>query len=345
MRKFTKMFFRGLVVGAALRFFHRSSLQGLLKFSRYSLIFSTIFLGLVSSAYPQNPSVLQPNCQFGFSFTAPNRSSTFQNITPAGVPTRSCTSWTVVYSVTGFSALSIEIDSAPDGGALPGISPGSWTVWPTANIAAGQTLPMTTTSCTITNPCAITVFGFAPWVSVNLNSVTGTGTVSGTAYGWQVQGSQESNTGSTQVQGVSPAGGAVAGNPVVEGISDTSGNTQRIRPSCESPASLLQTSNIALSGTTTTQFIALAAGKAIHLCSMSVGNGGGTTPTFSLQFGTGTNCATGLTTLIPNTVIPASTAAPQQWTGHIIVPSGNAACYILTGTTPTGNLTVTFSQQ
>jgi hypothetical protein len=60
---------------------------------------------------------------------------------------------------------------------------------------------------------------------------------------------------------------------------------------CDSSALLSMTT------ATTTQIVALQAGKSIYICGFVV-NGGGTT-TARLVQGTGTNCATGLTNLTP----------------------------------------------
>lgn len=94
--------------------------------------------------------------------------------------------------------------------------------------------------------------------------------------------------------------------------------------------------SIALNASTTslTQIIALSAGKKIYVCAAYI-QGGGTTPTLSLEYGTGTNCATGTTVLTQ--AVALTTAAPGiSWPGPgPVVPAGNALCYVLTGTSPT----------
>lgn len=151
-------------------------------------------------------------------------------------------------------------------------------------------------------------------------------------------------TGRLQMAGGAAAGAALAGNPVIAGVSDGT-NAQTLSTSCNTPGTQLQTSVTAMSGTTAAQIIALAAGKRVYICNTVLATAGGTSPTFSLQYGTGTNCAVGTTTFIPAITIPVANAAPQQWTGQFVVPAGNAVCYLLTGTTPTGTLTMTFLQQ
>ena len=254
------------------------------------LLMLAALLFVATSARSQNPSVIQPNCTFGFSFTAIGRSTTFQNVTP-GVSTKTCTSWTMVYSSVGFSTLSIELDEAPDAGATPGVSPGSWAIWPAGQIAAGQTLPATS----ITN-AGVTAFGFFPWISVNLNSVTGTGTITGVVYGWQTQGSQESNTGATQTQGVT-----------APGVVPTTGNPVQISPNA--PTKPWDCALSALVATLTQCQAAPASGR-LYITDITVDTTTATAGTYLIEYGTGTNCASGTTKLYPSVNGPAGWTAP-----------------------------------
>jgi len=261
-----------------------------IQYGKLVLLAAILFLMLFCchSAKAQNPSVLQPNCSFGFTFTAAGRSLTlFNNITPLGVASKACSSWTLVYSSTGFSALSIELDEAPDNGATPGVSPGSWVVWPSAQVAAGQVLPSTTTSS-----AGITAFGFFPWVSVNLNSVTGTGQITGWVYGWTVQGSQESNTGATQTQGVAAPGTSPSGNPVQVALN--------------SPTNSWSCALAGLANTLTQCQAAAAAGQRAYITDITVDTTTATAGTFLVETGTGANCGTGTAALYP-------ASAPSNW--------------------------------
>jgi hypothetical protein len=93
-----------------------------------------------------------------------------------------------------------------------------------------------------------------------------------------------------QVYVSAPATGATA--PTTAGLTGvvTSGNLSGL-VACDSSALLSVTT------ATTTQAIALQAGKSIYVCGFVV-NAGGTTTARIVQ-GTGTNCATGLTNLTP----------------------------------------------
>jgi len=115
---------------------------------------------------------------------------------------------------------------------------------------------------------------------------------------------------------------------------------------CQNPSATLQSLNTSMSTTSATQIIALSGSTKIYLCSLVVGWGGGTSPTFTLEYGTGTNCATGTTVILPATAITAS--LPNSFSyppSFYVTPAGQALCYLLAGTSPTGKLIATYVQQ
>lgn len=104
-----------------------------------------------------------PDCPpVPFSLTAAGTSNPYQNGT-------ACTLWLVQYKSTGFTAITLEFDYAPDGNA----SPGSWAIWPG--------------SATFTNTQSgqLVVTGALPWAAVRLLAVSGSGRVSGSFMGWR----------------------------------------------------------------------------------------------------------------------------------------------------------------
>lgn len=113
---------------------------------------------------------------------------------------------------------------------------------------------------------------------------------------------------------------------------------------CLNPHANLQSVAFTTAGTTAVQEVALAAGQKVYICSLSVVGQSGTTPTFSLVFGTGTNCATGQGTLIPAFATPANTmiafANPVT-----VTTAGQAVCYLDTGTTPVQVAAFSYVQQ
>lgn len=135
-----------------------------------------LLLAASVGGFAQQQSQRIPDCQFGFTFTATGSSNNFDNRQTG------CTGWHFVYENTGFSALSIQLQSAPDSGQQPG----TYVIW--ADLASG-TLPLTNTV-----GGAITGYKFQPWVSVKLNSVTGTGTIRGTVYGYRPFSNTDINT-------------------------------------------------------------------------------------------------------------------------------------------------------
>jgi hypothetical protein len=115
---------------------------------------------------------------------------------------------------------------------------------------------------------------------------------------------------------------------------------------CADPSASLQSLNVSMSGTSAVQLVALSGSTKIHICALTVGWGGGKSPTFSLEYGTGTNCGTGTTVIIPATTItPSAPNSPAYPAKFFVTPSGQALCYVLTGTSPTGQLIVTYVQQ
>jgi len=151
-----------------------------------------LFLLFAIPAFAQQYQFTAPDCQFEFRFNVVGGAITSTTSLSAqrlplsqggsnvvGYDNRSqkCTSWTVVYQTQGVTTPTLEMDAAP---IAAGDVPGSWVSWPSP--APGTVFPITTAG---TNQAS--AFGYNPWVSVNLNSAGGTGTVYGGVYGWRPQ--------------------------------------------------------------------------------------------------------------------------------------------------------------
>lgn len=112
---------------------------------------------------------------------------------------------------------------------------------------------------------------------------------------------------------------------------------------CENPNATLQAVLISTAGTAATQIIAISGSTKIYVCSLNVVGVSGTGPTFSLVYGTGTNCATGQTVFLGawttalNTVYPFTKMGPT--------PASQALCYLDGGTTPIQRVTLSYVQQ
>lgn len=100
----------------------------------------------------------------------------------------------------------------------------------------------------------------------------------------------------------------------------------------------------ATSGTSATQLVALAVNTPIYVCRVLVTGVSGTNPTFSLVYGTGTNCATGQTLFLPVAATVAQT--PVVYPGPYLgaVPAGKALCYLDGGTAPVQNYIIVYAQ-
>lgn len=113
---------------------------------------------------------------------------------------------------------------------------------------------------------------------------------------------------------------------------------------CSNPTATLSSLASATSGTNPVEIIALSGTKKIYICSLSVIGVSGTTPTFSLVYGTGTNCGTGQGALIQAFSTTAGTLYPFAYP-VAVTAAGQAVCYKDGGTTPVQNFQITYIQQ
>jgi hypothetical protein len=97
---------------------------------------------------------------------------------------------------------------------------------------------------------------------------------------------------------------------------------------------------IAVSSAGTTQLVAAIPGSAIYVTDWDVVAGG--IGTFQLEYGSGTNCATGTTALTG--VYPATAQFGRAGVGHLFVPAGNALCIVTAGAAASQGF-VAYSQQ
>jgi hypothetical protein len=226
-----------------------------------------------------------PDCIIPFSFSATGRVPT------AGFPnkTQGCVQWTVTYWVAStVSALSLDLDSAADAAGVAG----TWVAF-TGTVLQGAN-PSTTVAQSF-----FVVSGYNPWVSVNLTSKTGAGTVNGFAYGFRTaplpptQGGVASSVNIAQVGGAAIALGQAtmaASLPVVIASNQTAvpDNITQMAGSSLFPCLSLATAN--LSGSGQTQVIAASGSTTIRVCHISIA--GVASEDIKITQGTGSNCAT-----------------------------------------------------
>src|SRR5262249_42529018 len=95
-----------------------------------------------------------PDCVIDFSFTAAGQT---QGAAGCGNNTAGVIQWTLWYKSTGFSALSLRVESAADSGG----SPGTWGAFAGTIVSGVNPNTSTTQNATMFS-------GFEPWVRVTL---------------------------------------------------------------------------------------------------------------------------------------------------------------------------------
>lgn len=156
--------------------------------------------------------------------------------------TTGCVTWTMEYQAVGFSAVSLAFQGAP--AATLGGTPtaGTYTNW--AGTVANGVNPVIVSpgagATRFTDTSAPSVQGFfASFIRVNLLSITGTGSVTVTFYGYKAGNTGEAGgsvtapcAGTTAapcvVEGPAASGSPVSGNPVYIGGHNQSGNVQPV---------------------------------------------------------------------------------------------------------------------
>ncbi len=91
-----------------------------------------------------------------------------------------CIDWTLTYSTFGFSAATLQINSAPNNSSSPGTA-----VAFAGTVLGGVTQPVTASISSTFSQGSISVSGYYPYMSFSLVSKTGTGSLQGTLYGWR----------------------------------------------------------------------------------------------------------------------------------------------------------------
>jgi len=152
-----------------------------------------------------------PDCVIPFNFTATGSTSNLTCGAPNASPNSpGIASWLLVYESTGYSVLSLVVQSAPDNNG----SPGTWGTF-AGTVLSSTALPGSSginPNTAITS--AFTGFaGYYPWMRVTLSSVTGTGRVKGNLYGYL--NSTIARAGSSAPGSVTTCGGAIAGQVTV----------------------------------------------------------------------------------------------------------------------------------
>lgn len=170
---------KGIMIGAALR----------VALVLYAL-----------SAHAQQIVVSQPDCVIFFSFTASGQTSPLAPNAGFSNLTNGCTTWNFSYANSGFSAVTLAFQSAPN---VAGVA-GSWTTFAGGTLISGIN-PNTNTTGTFT-----WIVGYNPWVRVALTAATGSGIVNGAIYGYRIPSAGSSSAATADVNLKDVGGVAIA---------------------------------------------------------------------------------------------------------------------------------------
>ncbi len=143
------------------------------------------FLLLAGVVWSQTPA---PNCQYKYRFTNRTGEPTDGVTVISGAAAapwinntqNACVAWQLQYSSEGFSAISLNLQSATRqyAGVMGASTPGTVATYSGTDVVGA--LPLTSTS----GGAYIGYGGFFPYMRVNLATATGTGTVEVTLNGW-----------------------------------------------------------------------------------------------------------------------------------------------------------------
>lgn len=149
-----------------------------------------------------------PNCVIPINLTTTGTTSPSSCGTPnGGANGNGIASWILVYYVSGFSGVSIVVQSAPDNAGVPG----SWGTFAGTVLTNAQYPGSSGVNPNTAITSAFTGFaGYYPWMRVNLTSITGTGTVKGALYGFYNSTLAKAGSG----------GGGGGGGPTIAGTAN-----------------------------------------------------------------------------------------------------------------------------
>ena len=129
---------------------------------------------LVGAGVAAGQNVPRPDCIIDVTFTAAGQAA--GGVGTCGNNINGVYEWRFNYKSTGFTALSVVVQSAPDNAGAPG----TWVSF--AGTVSGSN------PNTATTQASSGFTGFYPWVRVFLTSKTGTGTITGQLYGCREPG-------------------------------------------------------------------------------------------------------------------------------------------------------------
>lgn len=274
----------------------------------------TLFLLSLSAACSIRPAFAQ--CSASFNFTADGSQATIDN------RTNGCIDFQITYNAANASALSLEVESAPDAGGVPG----TWVSF-AGTIVTGVN-PNTNTEQEYT-----LLRGYYPWVRVTLSGLMGAssrvrGTLKGSAA--SLESGVTPFPQPAEVEGCDASGAPPTCNPVPTAHFDGTNVETDFVCNTATPLTLTASGN--------TEIVALTALKSVRICHISLS--GDSTVNVKLTTGTGANCGTGTADLTGFYNQAVSIALDFQQAAALRAPAGNAVCVNLSGASNWGGVVV-----
>jgi hypothetical protein len=297
------------------------------------------FLAFSVLAFGQTQTKLNPDCDIPFSFTAAGQRS---QITGCGQNTQGVTFWHLIYRSVGWGAISMIVQTAPDNSGVPG-------AWSTFAPLTGVN-----PAISITGVLADATFsGYAPWVSVLLNTATVSGTITGHLYGCRTPGcggggGGGGGGGATQNVNVTQWDGTGLGAPSNYGVSPGAVKVPGVNAATAADNSsgaavqdFICDQQVAISISAASGLQAIISGtaaKQIRICHIDFSSSIGSNVEIETGTTTSTPCDTGTAALsgVYQNVLTFSMDYTTRATP--IAPSGANVCLNFTNTVTTGGL-------
>lgn len=286
------------------------------------------------------------DCTITFHFTLVNQSSPasggLNNLNTG------CITWNMVVNSTGFTAYTLALQSAPNTILAGTNTPGTWVTFLGGTVLSGANPVVGAGAGAAGN---LVQFGYNPWIRVQVTSVTGSGTIDGTAYGYRNPNASSVPASSSGLSNVNVAnwGGAItslgqkimASSVPVTIASDQS--SIPVTPVANSPFNLAQVAGsssldpcfgtlktpFSISQTANARVIVGVASKKTYICNFDVV--GSDAENITVVEGTGATCGT-------NTIAMGGFAAATAANGWNFAANGGIAKGAGVGTI--GNTTV-----
>lgn len=147
----------------------------------------------------------QPNCSQALTITSA-AAQTAVHSPSSGTGTSGCNTWTLTWSVTGFTAVTVQLEGSQDGSTFSALSG-------TSVILVGAN-PTSWTTSTGSNGNIIVARAYFPYVRVNITAVTGSGSISTYLLGY-------SGTTASTATGSGGGGGSTSFDKITSGTNTT----------------------------------------------------------------------------------------------------------------------------